>query len=463
MVADGEEPSSWGDALRSYEADKRGVHFETKRPERVTRREVAAAERSYDPILQVHRQEGQEARQQKKDAQQARAAMNKAWAKTVKYETPYNVINKTDKATGKPHDVPARRSKKPAPGGTGATTSGVAYNIVSNGDVAIGAENGVKTEVKPQRVPRRELRDVNILSNQYLEDHEAKAAAEEEVMRKRAHEQYAKARQFDLVTGTFTDAERDEAERVQREEERLVQSYVREVNLPPAVRESEGAAYDITSGHVLDEDKFKRRQAKVEAKIGRMSIGKWFDDMNRDRMEADQDKAADRALHRIAPARHMTELRKGYDLITNTAFTGHDGRPPHLPRVGAEAAAKLPIGPAVGAKTGQKVTFGRRASPRTGGFASRSPSVASAASQAAPASEAASEAALSRKSSVRSDAAAARASSAASLAASRAASRAGSLSARSPSRVSSAAGSSAPRAASAVPSSRASAGKSSHA
>ncbi len=88
-------------------------------------------------------------------------------------------------------------------------------------------------------------RAIDILSNAYVQDDEAKQERDAAFARERALRRYAATRLFNPLTQTYYDAEKEEAAARVVELSRTVQGAAQRTRLPPSIAVSTGQAYDI--------------------------------------------------------------------------------------------------------------------------------------------------------------------------------------------------------------------------
>jgi hypothetical protein len=138
--------------------------------------------------------------------------------------------------------------------------SGAPFDILSGDPVPPDLQSDAARNARPPRpmvnyapsLVRR--RAVDILSNHYLQDDEGKAARDAARAREKSLLRYWQTHNFDPITQTYYDGEKEAAARQVAALSTTVQGVAQRARLPTSIRVSTGQAYDIVGHITRDED-----------------------------------------------------------------------------------------------------------------------------------------------------------------------------------------------------------------
>lgn len=318
-----EEKGTWGDTMRSYKAAKTNAPWDPRaealKVKHVTRYEKSREERQYDPILQHYRDTSKETAARDLEATQRLVALNRARDKQLRYTQTYDIINHVPNTK----ELPQKPPHKAPP------DSRTNWNIISNLDFDVHhhSKPGERPEVPVEPPKATNLatqitkRDFDILSNKYMEGHEAKDAIDKEVAKQKATTRFWQTRSFNPVNCSYYDDDKEkhywdgEAEAMKTHGEKQFS------RLPPAMKTSEGAAYNLLTMEVRRDDSMKARE-RIVAKGQKKRIGSVVEARIKARATKAEDIMESRKIGRVSYQRFVESQRNGYDLVNNMPFRG---------------------------------------------------------------------------------------------------------------------------------------------
>ena len=154
---------------------------------------------------------------------------------------------------------------------------------------------------------RKNFKDYNILSNHYLEHHDQKVVADDQILKAEASLKYWKTHDFDPVMCTFYDQEKEKEYVAKRNDEAKIHGRDQVKKLPLTVQ-NEGLMYNPVNMKIEDEQRLFERDLREKNKKARYEVRYDFEATNRKGGLADQDRHADLALNKISGMRHREEL-----------------------------------------------------------------------------------------------------------------------------------------------------------
>jgi len=362
---------------------------------------IARAEREYDTVLQRYRDEGKESRQRAFEEKERLAHLNRAADIQIRREQKFNIVT----LEGRLNAIePSETSQLIAPADTAGErahllTACDGYNIISNLSTDVHHWAHPNLRPQPRREPRQtrqipagNIKDFNIVSNRYIQDHEAKTARDYDLNRLEATAKYRQRNAFDPVLQRCTSARADERARVAldgRETEAVLRA---QAQLPPTVRGRATEAHDLISNEVKDAALMEVHELAEQARTSRYMTRHLTDMAIHERDVLFQDAAMAQVGTQVSHERHEETARRGYDILTNNTFgDGPKNQKKHppmtVPQVSAwekaqqQAAPELPPAPrrpigAEGPAPGPEASRGsslsaRQPPPGTGSSASR--------------------------------------------------------------------------------------------
>lgn len=127
----------------------------------------------------------------------------------------------------------------------------------------------LQEKIKPNM--RKNFRDYNIVSNKYLEHHDQKLVADEQIHKAEAALRYWKTHDFDPVNCNYYDADKEKAFLAQREEEAKIHGRDQVKKLPVTVQ-NEGLMYNPINMKIEDEQRLYERDLRERNKKARYEV-----------------------------------------------------------------------------------------------------------------------------------------------------------------------------------------------
>lgn len=253
------------------------------------------------------------------EATQKLVALNRARDKQLRYSQTYDIINHVPRT----HEPP--RKERPPPRADSRTS----YNIITN--MGLHEHHYLppgKRPPKPDTPPKKETlasrttkREFDLISNKYVENHEEKDAVDKEMQKQAAAERFWTTREFNPVTCTYYDAQKEGKFQEKVKEESKTWGTKQFSRLPPSVKVSEGVAYNLLTMEQRNEEAMAAR-ARIKAKASKARIGPEVEARVKARSEEVEDLTMQRTLHRVSYVRDKEARKHGYNLLTNAPFKG---------------------------------------------------------------------------------------------------------------------------------------------
>lgn len=343
---------TWGQEFKAYENFKRhDVNPSTmKAPDLFVHRGlVSNEERRFDPIRQRYRDPELEANLRRHEKEYTLEHLNRARDIQILREQKHDIIHNGSKIHALEEDKSPnpQRSARSAPSSQDKNGSmvwpdscqgRVDYNIISNlGFDVHHFDHHHERPRGPQRIPRsREVaaylqRDFNIISNRYVEDHDAKAARNHELAKLECTAKNLHTNRFHPLLQKYMN--QDEENRMQVMDDIHTQEIMKkaEENEPPSSKYKATSYYNPVSGQMTNEGMLKWMDlAEDERKLRYRSRHFMEHDIhNRDMAHDHADEQ--RKLNRMHFDRYRTHINRGHCIISNQHFEGRGGVAPHVP------------------------------------------------------------------------------------------------------------------------------------
>jgi len=178
-------------------------------------------------------------------------------------------------------------------------------------------------------------RDYNIISGRYRNHHSKRVDLDNKNLANTAAERFWQTHDFNPVTTTFYDGDKEELFKEARGVFEKSHGAVQRRRLPPKVRDSEGYLYDIVSMRTKDEEgleALKMSQSGGENKLSKSVV----EEKIRRRQNDRYDLVEQRKMNRVAARRFDEMTKHGYDLVTGQPYKGKGAkvvpRPVHMSR-----------------------------------------------------------------------------------------------------------------------------------
>ncbi|KAA0166085.1 hypothetical protein FNF31_01034 [Cafeteria roenbergensis] len=337
-VADsqGGPPDKWVQHLQEYrQAQLRPDLYEAakRREPKVTHGSVMARDRAFDPVLGRFRDGAVERATAQREREAAVAASNRGRDKQLRVSQRYDIV--THKALV--DDEPVATARPPSQ----TYRSRVGFNIISNEPLANhhfdrpdrrprGGDSGVGGGGARAHVAHASMdRDFDVVTGRYLADHEAKAARDEDIARRRAADRWWQTRDFDPVRQRFYDAEKDAKAAAAEAAAQQRRGAAKAAALPPAERLRETAGYDVVGHRVIDEERMRVIDARIHRPLVRPLRQETEARLTKEGVVA-AERAAGRSVRRAAlkNARDLPD-RRPFDMLTGAPLRGVDAAEAH--------------------------------------------------------------------------------------------------------------------------------------
>jgi len=321
---------TWGQELNSYEHEKR--HAVDERllqgpPARLAKGHIQKQDRVFDPLLQRFRDPGAEAGRHHQEAKGAISHLNRAQDIQIMREQPFNILTHESKlealAPGK--DPTLINSSKRMPKGQNPGIMPVKdFHILSNLPLAEHhwarpedrpPVKEVKTE--PRKLHAHLVKDFNIVTNRYLDNHDAKEGQAKHLSLLDSTQKYMRQNRFDPLTQQFADPRHEELVRA-ADHAREVEVVLRaQQQVPPTFKGRQSVHYGIISHDVHNEDAIRMWDQLEDERTDRYKA-RYIAEHNAAAQEVKETSTTkSRRLNRIAPERFQEPKRRGYDIIDN--------------------------------------------------------------------------------------------------------------------------------------------------
>lgn len=325
--------NSWGEELRNYEHVKRRVVNEglLRGPQiRVTDGQMKRAERVFDPLLQRYRNGATELEQRTLEEHERVAHLNRAQDIQVMREQPFDIIRHESKLEAvAPGLDPMRLGDNPRrpqgnPGNSFPDTA-LDYNLISN--LPFDVHHWASPDRRPRcierspprqrRVPAHDVKDFNIVTNRYVDKHEAKSKRDHTISLLDATYKDAVKNRFNPVVQQFSDPHYEECART-CDDARDVEVLLRaEAQMPPSYRGRETSHYNMISHERHDDGSLSLYDKAVDQRKDRYK-NRYIMEHNWHAQDIKGDHSTNsRKLNRTAPERFEEQTRRGYDIVTN--------------------------------------------------------------------------------------------------------------------------------------------------
>jgi len=342
------EPASWGEAIQQYQREKSTrprPDSEYVRPPFITQYQKSREATEYHPIRQTFTDVGRESAARLNESSSRIAQINRARDKQIAQSQPFDILTFENKraALPQPPAVGAVDMLKPFDPSSERPTfrhpldSCYQYNIVSNLPLKEHhyTAPAVRPNVKPPlptnltgvevRKPRLQHknqlpRDFDILSNRYVEGHEAKVNLEREIQRRQAAQKFWETHDYEPVAGHYIDPSKEQRFQEMMEHELSYQPMKSFNRLPPSLQKGEGFVYDITTHQVKNDELYEKELLKAERKTER-DAQSWSRSENQrnDGLER-QVLSETRAVNRQSHQRYVESFRHGYNIVDHRDY-----------------------------------------------------------------------------------------------------------------------------------------------
>jgi hypothetical protein len=282
-------------------------------------------ERQYDPLLQRWRDDAMEAKQQALEEKERHAHLNRAIDVQILREHPTHIMS---------HDSRVEPIRTKATGIQDVNTISmpqtcVDFNIISN--LPFDIHHPMKPDERPrheQRNPKARkkqaalLRDFNVVTNRYKENHEEKAARDAHLEALDSTRKYIEQRRFDPVSQRFNQPEVEERARC-CEDAREVEVRLRAEKTEPVGYSGRPTAhYDLVTHRASDEGTVQLKLIDtLEHQRKSRYKARHVDEHTRKLQDIQfEDVETNQRHDNVAHERWEETHRRGFDIINNKAY-----------------------------------------------------------------------------------------------------------------------------------------------
>lgn len=339
--------AEWRAELKEYERVRRkeadpGLFVAP--PPRLTTHMILHGAREYDTVLQRFRDDGKEERQQRFEEKERLRHLNLARDIQLRREKHFDIIttegrmeglqaaDKVYHAAGTEHDQTVS-----------VPTTFVDYNIVSN--IPLDEHHWNHPEQRPlpkekhgrQRlIPHENLKDFNVISNRYLQDHEAKNERDRVLLRLEASEKYRRQRLFDPVSQRYNDPSVEARAQAQLDARIVHDTLHAKMKEPLCARGRESESWNIVTHNVKDPGMLEVIDVAEQGRTSRYKTRYACERDTRVRAEALEDAIDAQRPDNVSHQRFLEVSRRGHDIISNLEFgPGPKRKFLHAPRTSA--------------------------------------------------------------------------------------------------------------------------------
>jgi len=335
-------------------------------PDKVPLGQIRAQERCYDPLLQRYRDPDTEVREREREEHARVRHLNRAKdLQIVRDQHLYDPITHGNRlgpladldTMGMPKGLPRPFQPMRCPGATNAGYVNVFSKWDSMADQAAGHVSGClpnsdglyhnlnivsnlpasahqlhhwqgprartnKLQRAPQsrKVPHWSVKDIDIITNKYLRNHEARTALDKELTLKEATAKYHSENHFHPVNGVMTDARSEDRLITLDRALEVVNSDKKEAMIPVTYKNSETQFYNAISHEVTDAVRVRQLDIAADERVERFK-SRHRHDHNIHVQDQKHDHIMNaRSMARVAPERHEDVVKRGYDIVSNARF-----------------------------------------------------------------------------------------------------------------------------------------------
>jgi hypothetical protein len=322
--------SSWGDMVFQNRQESMQVPWKPEQQEPVhyvTRHHMSRKEREFDPVLQQYRDPERQQSTVQSEHKANIKALNEAKGKQVLQGQCFDIVNHAWKL----QNMGAKQFKQKLP----MPESRVGYNILSNQDFPAGHPNAVyqNQQVDDSESPRQvegaqqQRSDYNIISNQYLSDHETRTQFDQAASLKQASARFWDTHDFDPVACRYYDPEKEVAEKeADKQQEAMVLENVKRnlERMPPCLRQSEGTYYNIVSMRPKDDERILELDSKTDNSNSKRCMRGRIERNQQMRATAQSALEHSRLINRTTSfaQRNVYGYENGYNIVNHRPFQG---------------------------------------------------------------------------------------------------------------------------------------------
>lgn len=135
----------------------------------------------------------------------------------------------------------------------------------------------------------KNFKDYNIVSNKYLEHHDDKVTADEQILRAEAAQRFWKTHEFDIINGKYYENDKEDKFVQKRDDEAKIHGQDQVKKLPLTVQ-NEGLMYNPVNMKIEDERRLYERDLREKNKKARFEVRYDVEALSRKEGLAEQDR-----------------------------------------------------------------------------------------------------------------------------------------------------------------------------
>lgn len=159
------------------------------------------------------------------------------------------------------------------------------------------------------------------MTNRYLEYHEEKLNANDDILRAEAAKTYWKTRDFDPIAISYVDDEKEKQFLAEREAKAKEHGKDQVKKLPLTVQ-NEGLMYNPINMVVEDETRLKDKDQREKNKKQRYGARYIAEKMTKEEEMAEKQRLEQMSLQKVSHQRVAEEINRGFDILTNGELRG---------------------------------------------------------------------------------------------------------------------------------------------
>ena len=315
--------SSWGEAVRAYDASRKTLSWkkdEFQPVMKLSHYERKVKEREVDPLTMTYRDPIKETNRLLNRSNKLNNTLDRYNHELSSHR---NIINNT----GGPYRPPREPRSSVIPRDNHIITN-VATKDYKNLSFYFNedyVENHRATKIPPKHAGA-DSREFNILNNRYFNDHNNRTEKEYLELRDTVKDRYWKDRDFNPITQKYYNHSKEDNYQTQLNFVRSIHGKAKHLRLPPSIQYAEGEAYNIINGSSDNHDASKL-QASQTLSLRTQNRQK-KNKMEKLQLENGNDaynKTQNQKMNRISFKRFEEEYNRGYNILKTGNFPSFNG------------------------------------------------------------------------------------------------------------------------------------------
>eukprot|EP00347_Sterkiella_histriomuscorum_P000472 403375727 len=316
----------WSTNMQNYRHHDFDPYNITK-PKIVKKSELFAKESSYNPILQQFADPLQERSMREFDRESVIQKLAQNKDKQLRVEQTFNIINQENRLKGLENHPQYPKEKQWKPRFIKNTRQD--HNILSNLSLLEHHfDSPDKRPLPEQKVDAKKqgkiivqkrnsnlLRDFDIISNRFEENHENKVIDETQTKLQKAAQKYWEKNQFDPIVQKFNDTQRENI--VKTNETSKIKNHVQTyLDKLPLALQKEGTLYNPITKEVKDPVKLGEYDYRSQERIKRYEVSGIFEKIVKDRQDIKEQHSHQKLNNKISYERFSQTNKRGFDIVT---------------------------------------------------------------------------------------------------------------------------------------------------